>query len=132
MDSPYASRLDEGIGLALEGFDDDGTANLAFTPTPLALVDADPPFVHGGALATCVDTGSWYAVHHARPGTWVVVDLRTDFIRMVGAGSYRLRATPLRVGRTLATADIRLAPADDPARVLMAGRATLISVVERT
>jgi uncharacterized protein (TIGR00369 family) len=124
----HASRLDQGIGLALEGFDDDGTALLVFTPTALALVYGDPPFVHGGALATCVDTAGWYAVHHRRPATWVVADLRTDFLRLAGPGTYRVRATPLRVGRTLATVDVMLTPIDDPARVLMSGRATLVCV----
>ena len=75
------ARLDAAIGLSLHGFED-GAAVLRLEPPELAVGSDEPEYLHGGALATCVDTAAWYAVVWEREGDWVIVDLRCDFLRM--------------------------------------------------
>jgi uncharacterized protein (TIGR00369 family) len=115
--------LDAAIGLAAVELLDDAVV-LRLDPALLALGAVEPrPFLHGGTLATCVDTAGWYAVVHASPGTWIAVDLRCDFLRLAGPGPHRVLARCLRAGRTLATADVEIAPWDDPQALVAVGRA---------
>jgi uncharacterized protein (TIGR00369 family) len=116
-----ASPLDAAIGLHLHAYDDDGTAILRLDATPTALA-GEGTFLHGGALATCVDTAGWYAVVRARSGTYVSIDLRTDFLRLAGPGRYRVTARTLRAGRTLALADVTIEAWDEPGRPVAVGR----------
>jgi acyl-coenzyme A thioesterase PaaI-like protein len=119
--------LDAGIGLALQGFEDD-VAILRLDPPVLAAVGSDgggPEYLHGGALATCVDTAAWYAVVHGRDGDWVMADMRCDFVRMAAREPHRVTATCLRAGRMLATVDVHIAPWDRPERTVALGRAQL-------
>ena len=87
-----------------------------------------PEYLHGGALATCVDTAAWYAVVHEREGDWVMADLRCDFLRMAVRETHRIEARCLRAGRTLALADVRIAPWDQPDRAVAVGRAQLARI----
>jgi uncharacterized protein (TIGR00369 family) len=115
--------LDAAIGLVAVGIEGDAVV-LRLDPTPAALGGDEPrPFLHGGTLATCVDTAGWYAVAHASPGNWVAVDLRCDFVRLAGPEPHRVEARCLRAGRALAVADVRIAPWDDPERLVAVGRA---------
>lgn len=119
------SPLDEAIGLTFEHAAD-GVATLRLEPRPVALFEEQGAMiVHGGALATCVDTATWYAVVSAVGGDWVVSGLHVDFLRPVSAGTYRVVARCRRAGRTTAVADVEIAPADDPDRLVALGRATL-------
>ncbi len=121
------SPLDAAIGLTfLEHVD--GIAVLRLEPTSVAYGDDARTFLHGGTLATCVDTAGWYAVVEQRPGAYVAVDLRADFLRAAGPGPYRVTATCLRAGRTLAVADVAIAPWDDLARPCAVGRAQYLRV----
>ena len=88
----------------------------------------EPEYLHGGALATCVDTAAWYAVVHEREGDWVMVDLRCDFLRMAAA-----RAAPRRGALPARRADARarrraIAPWDQPERAVAVGRAQLARI----
>jgi acyl-coenzyme A thioesterase PaaI-like protein len=124
------ARLDAGIGLTLQGFED-GIAILRLEPPPLAVVGstgAGPEYLHGGALATCVDTAAWYAVAHEREGDWVMADLRCDFLRLAAREPHRVEARCLRAGRMLATADVLIAPWDRPERTVALGRAQLARI----
>jgi uncharacterized protein (TIGR00369 family) len=122
----WITPLDEGIGLTLERADA-GEAVLRLDVTALAVVpDGEPPFVHGGALATCVDTASWYAAESASPGSWVVSSLSLDCVRPAHAEPHVVRATCRKAGRTLAVADVEIFAASDPARLVALGRATLV------
>ena len=123
------SPLDGAIGLTFLAHAD-GVAVLRLEPTATAFGSDQQTFLHGGTLATCVDTAGWYAVVEQRPGSYVAVDLRTDFLRLAAPGIYRVAATCLRAGRTLATADVTIAPWDDPARPCAVGRATYLRVGE--
>lgn len=118
------SRLDAALGLVLQGFED-GTAVLRFDPPELAVGSDDPEYLHGGALATCVDTAAWFAVVNARAGDWVIVDMRCDFLRLATREPHRVEGRCLRAGRALAVADVQIAPWDRPERAVAVGRAQL-------
>jgi uncharacterized protein (TIGR00369 family) len=116
-----ASPLDAAIGLHLDGYEG-GTAVLRLAATPTASGSDTGTFIHGGALATCVDTAGWYAVVHARPGTYVATALSADFLRLAPPGVYRVLGRALRAGRTLAVADVTIEPWDEPGRTVAVGR----------
>lgn len=123
--SPSISLLDDGIGLVLESAAD-GLATLRLDPASLAVVDdQEPSFIHGGALATCVDTAAWYAAESASHGSWVISSLQLDCLRLARAEQHVVRATCRKAGRTLAVADVEIVAADDPDRVVALGRVTL-------
>ncbi len=128
-----ASPLDAAIGLHLHGYDDDGAAVLRLDSTPTALAAEGGTFLHGGTLSTCMDTAGWYAIVHARPGTYVAVDLRTDFLRLAAPGIYRVTGRALRAGRTLAVADVSVEAWDDarPPRSRSAECSTSARATER-
>ena len=75
------SPLDAALGLTFHGTDGD-SVTLELAPTARAAADEPRTYLHGGTLATCVDTAGWYAVVLNRGGNWVAIDLRTDFLRM--------------------------------------------------
>ena len=85
MDDPLRehenSPLDEAIGLTSIGREGEAVV-MRLDPTHAALGYIDPPMLHGGTLATLVDTAGWYAVMAKAPATWVAVDLRSDFLRI--------------------------------------------------
>jgi uncharacterized protein (TIGR00369 family) len=98
---------------------------LRLSPAHTALGSIEPPTMHGGALATCVDTAGWYAVvHESGSQEWVAVDLRCDFLRHAPPDPMRITATCLRAGRRLAVADVRIAFSGEPDRLLAVGRVT--------
>lgn len=115
--------LDAAIGLVAVELLADAVV-LRLDPSPAAVGGDEPrPFLHGGTLATCVDTAGWYAVAHASQGDWLAVDLRCDFLRLAHPVPHRVVARCLRAGRTLATADVEIAPWDDPGALVAVGRA---------
>ncbi len=120
------SPLDTVIGLVAVELLPDAVV-LRLDPPAAALGGEVPrPFLHGGTLATCVDTAGWYALEHASPGGWIAVDLRCDFLRLAAPVSHRVVARSLNAGRTLGTADVEIAPWDDPERLVAVGRARYI------
>jgi uncharacterized protein (TIGR00369 family) len=120
------SPLDGAIGLVAVELLDDAVV-LRLDPSAIALGDDEPrPFLHGGTLATCVDTAGWYALEHASPGGWIAVDLRCDFLRLAAPEPHRVLARALNAGRTLGTADVEVTPWDDPTRLIAVGRARYI------
>jgi uncharacterized protein (TIGR00369 family) len=124
--SPSAeSPLDTALGLALEAASE-GVAVLRLEPGPVAVAgDEGVTFLHGGALATCVDTAAWYAVDSASPGAWVVSSLQLDCLRLARPEPHVVRATCRRAGRTLAVADVEITAAGGASRVVALGRVTL-------
>lgn len=122
------TELDAAIGLAALEIGD-GEVVLRLDPPPLALGGSSPrPFLHGGALATCIDTAGWYAVGSASEGEWIAVDLRCDFLRLAGAVPHRIVGRCLHAGRLLATADVEITQWDDPERLVAVGRVRLARV----
>ena len=120
------SPLDASIGLVAVELRDDSVV-LRLDPSAAALGGDEPqPFLHGGTLATCVDTAGWYALEHVSPGSWLAVDLRCDFLRLAAPTPHRVVARCLSVGRTLGTADVEITPWDQPDRLVAVGRARYI------
>lgn len=122
---PVASPLDGALGLTLDHAAD-GVAQLTFAPTPLATVEDDRvDFLHGGALATCIDTASWYAAASASPGEWVVSSLQLDALRLARREPHRVTARCLKAGRTLAVVDVEIVSLGESPGAVAVGRATL-------
>jgi uncharacterized protein (TIGR00369 family) len=120
-----ASPLDAALGLTLEAAAD-GVARLRLEPGPEAVVDDPAPYLHGGALATCVDTAAWYAAASAAPGEWLVSSLALDALRLARPEPHAVVARCRRAGRTLAVVDVEIAPVSEPGRLVAVGRATLV------
>lgn len=118
-----ASPLDAAIGLEAVELHD-GRVVLRLDPRPSAIGGAEPRlFLHGGALATCVDTAGWFAVTHASAGAWIAVDIRCDYLELAAPAPHRVVARCLKSGRTLAVADVEITPWDEPNRLVAVGRA---------
>ncbi|MFN0154444.1 MAG: hotdog domain-containing protein [Gaiella sp.] len=121
-----AAALDAAIGLGVVETTEHGSL-LRLEPTEAAIVEGDPPFLHGGALATCVDSAAWAAVDAAKPGgNWVVTDLRLDCLRLARAEPHVVRGVVRRAGRRLAVVDVEIAPAGEPERPVALGRVSLL------
>jgi uncharacterized protein (TIGR00369 family) len=123
-----ASKLDQVVGLTLESAED-GAVKLLLEPGETAVVaDGELVYLHGGALATCIDTAAWYAAESAAPSDgaeWVVVTLHMEALRLAGDAPHVVTARCLRTGRTRAVVDVEIAAQDDPGRVLTVGRVSL-------
>jgi uncharacterized protein (TIGR00369 family) len=102
---------------------------LRLDPTAVAVGATDPvTYIHGGALATCVDTAAWEAVAKITDGSWVVADMRVDFLRLARPEPHRVSAIVRKVGRSQAVADVEIAPWGDPGRPVVLGRVVLARV----
>lgn len=78
------------------------------------------PEAHGGILAALIDIAGHAAVaaklRHAVP----TIDLRIDYLRMAGGSALRARAVPVKIGRSIGVADVRVV--DDAGRLVAIGR----------
>ena len=122
---PVASKLDGEIGLTLESADD-GVVTLRLEPGELAVVEEEErEYLHGGALATCIDTAAWYAAASASSADWIVAGLQLDALRLARSEPHRVVARCLRAGRTLAVVDVEIASEVEPERIVAVGRVSL-------
>ena len=122
-----ASKLDQAIGLTLRSADE-GVVTLRLEPGELAVVtEENVQYLHGGALATCIDTAAWYAAESAAPGDadWVVSGLHFEALRLARDEPHLVTARCVRAGRTRAVVDVEIAPESDPERLLTIGRVSL-------
>ena len=69
-------------------------------------------YLHGGVIATLLDTTATFALIQATGVDWGTVDLRIDFVRPAPAGPLLANASATHVGRRLGRASAELA---DPA-----------------
>ena len=123
---PVASKLDGALGLTLEGAED-GVANLRLDPGEVAVVEEDKrEYLHGGTLATCIDTAAWYAAASASPGDWLVTGLQLEALRLARSEPHSVIARCVRAGRTRAVVDVEIASDSDPERVVTVGRVSLL------
>jgi acyl-coenzyme A thioesterase PaaI-like protein len=127
---PVASKLDGGIGLTLESAEE-GIATLRIDPAELAIVVEDErSYLHGGTLATCVDTAAWYAAASASPADWLVASLQLEALRLARPEPHRVIARCIRAGRTRAVVDVEIASEVDPERIVSVGRVSLARPAE--
>jgi uncharacterized protein (TIGR00369 family) len=122
---PVASKLDGAIGLTLESAED-GVVTLRLEPGAVGVVEEDErTYLHGGTLATCVDTAAWYAAASASEGDWLVTGLQLEALRLARSEAHRVIARCVRAGRTRAVVDVEIASDVDPERLVAVGRASL-------
>ena len=122
---PVASKLDGAIGLTLESAED-GVVTLRLEPGAVGIVEEDGrTYLHGGTLATCVDTAAWYAAASASEGDWLVTGLQLEALRLARSEAHRVIARCVRAGRTRAVVDVEIASEVDPERIVAVGRASL-------
>jgi uncharacterized protein (TIGR00369 family) len=122
---PVASKLDGAIGLTLESAED-GVVTLRLEPGAVGVVEEDErTYLHGGTLATCVDTAAWYAAASASEGDWLVTGLQLEALRLARSEAHRVIARCVRAGRTRAVVDVEIASEVDPERIVAVGRASL-------
>lgn len=127
MDLPrVASKLDESIGLTLVSAED-GMATLRLEPSEVGVVeDGELSYLHGGALATCVDTAAWYAAASASQSEdWLVTGIQLEALRLARDEPHQVTARCIRAGRTRAVVDVEIASDRDPSRIVAVGRASL-------
>lgn len=94
--------LHAAIGLELLDWD---ASRVRFAFRPPALVRSDGAGVHGGAIATALDTAACFAVIAAVGHDCGTLDLRTDFVRPVTGAELSVTGTVRRAGRRFAFAD---------------------------
>jgi len=127
MDLPaVASKLDESLGLTLVGTENE-VATLRLEPREVGVVEEDErSYLHGGTLATCVDTAAWYAAASASQSEdWLVIGLQLEALRLARDEPHLITARCIRAGRTRAVVDVEIASDRDPARTVAVGRASL-------
>ena len=123
-----AAPLDAALGLTRE-VDDGDWAVLRLEPSEIAIGATDPvTYLHGGVLATCIDTAAWEAIVRVSTDSWVVADMRIDFVKLGRNETHRVRATARKIGRAQAVADVEIAAWDDPGRIVALGRVLLAKV----
>lgn len=123
-----AAPLDIAIGLTRHSDDDDWVV-LRLDPERVAIGSTEPiTYLHGGVIATCIDTASWEAVVRVSEGSWVVADMRIDFLRLARDEPHRVRATARKVGRSQAIADVEITSWSDGSRMVALGRVLLTKV----
>ena len=60
--------------------------------------------------------------------SWVVADMRIDFVRLARNEAHRVRSTARKIGRAQAVADVEITAWDDPSRLVALGRVMLAKV----
>ena len=95
----HAAPLDAAIGLVRD-VDDGDWVVLRLDPAEVAIGSTDPvTYLHGGVIATCVDTASWEAVVATSDESWVVADMRIDHRQQHASDLDRVFLHPLRFAR---------------------------------
>jgi uncharacterized protein (TIGR00369 family) len=113
-------ELHRTLGLELTQWGD-GAVAFSFAP-PAFVREPASGGVHGGALATALDTAACFAVI-ARVGVdCSTVDLRLDYVRPALDEAFVVRGSVLRAGRRLAWGDATLETCDG--RVIATARGT--------
>jgi uncharacterized protein (TIGR00369 family) len=88
-------------------------------------------FLHGGVVATLLDTAATFALIQATGVDWGTVDLRVDFVRPAPAGALYADATAVHAGRRLGRASAQLS---DPSttRLLASATGTFVRNVQES
>lgn len=73
----------------------------------------DRRYVHGGVLASLVDTAGSFAVATKIGHPAQTIDLRVDFHRAASEGRLRVEAQIVKLGRTIATCDAKVFDAEE-------------------
>jgi uncharacterized protein (TIGR00369 family) len=116
----------EWLGVELVGLDETGIA-IRMPWRAEFVSDPDRGYAHGGVLASLIDLAADYAVA-ARLGRGApTVDMRVDYHRAAMPGPLIARASVIKVGGTLATAEARVF--DERDELVASGRALFFTRV---
>jgi uncharacterized protein (TIGR00369 family) len=69
--------------------------------------------LHGGVVATLLDTAATFALIAVTGTDWSTVDLRIDYLRPAAAGPLQARSTAVQAGRRLGRARAELTAGSD-------------------
>ena len=93
---------------------------MPFRKELLAGDDEIGQYVHGGAIASIIDTAGDFAVIAATGYDVPTIDLRVDYLRPVTGGTLTATARAIKAGRSLAVADIEVV--DEDGKAVAVGR----------
>ena len=110
---------------------DDASVRLEAEAGPEHTGEDGSQFLHGGVVATLLDTAATFALIQATGVDWGTADLRVDFVRPAPAGTLHADATAVHVGRRLGRASSELS---DPstARLLASAVGTFVRNVQES
>lgn len=114
--SPYHRLL--GLEM-LKAEPEEVVVRMPFREELLAGDDAEGHYVHGGAIASLVDTAGDFAVIAAVGHDVPTIDLRVDYLRPA-TGALTATARTRKAGRSFAVADVEVT--DDAGRTVAIGR----------
>lgn len=91
----------------------------------------DDSTLHGGLVATLLDTAATFALINETGSDWSTVDIRVDYLRPAPIGRLLLRSRPVHAGRRFGRAAAELV---DPAsgKTLAACTGTFVRAAEPT
>lgn len=89
-----------------------GEADLSLIARPELLRSADSDWLHGGVVASLIDIAGSYAVSSVTGRSAPTIDLRVDYLRPA-SGNIVAKSRTIRVGRTIAIADIEVRNSQD-------------------
>lgn len=107
--SPYARLL--GLEM-VRAAADEVVIRMPFREDLLADEEQAARYLHGGAIASLIDIAGTFGIIAAVGHDVITVDLRVDYLRPVWSGDLTGTARPVRIGRSLAVADIGVGGAD--------------------
>ncbi|OKO83062.1 PaaI family thioesterase [Bradyrhizobium sp. AS23.2] len=84
----------------------------------------DRRYVHGGILATLIDTAGSFAVATRLGRPAQTIDMRVDFHKAATEGRLRVEGAIVKMGRTLATCDARVF--DESGALVASGRGVFL------
>ena len=113
--------LHANLGIEMDRYDE-GHVTFRFTP-PSAARSPDG-IVHGGVLATALDTAATFAVISSLGHDASTVDIRIDYLRPATGETFRVEGRTIRSGSRLARADAEIMDTSD--RVVATGRGAFI------
>jgi uncharacterized protein (TIGR00369 family) len=117
-----SSEVHPRIGLALVEW---GTDGVVFRLRPDGWTrDPASGAIHGGILATALDTAACFAAIAAAGVDCSTLDLRCDYLRPALDDEFLVRGTPLRAGKRIAWADAMISTLGG--RVVAVGRGTFV------
>lgn len=99
----------------------DGEVTFSFAP-PAPMRDPATEGVHGGALATALDTAACFAVISRIGADCATVDLRLDYVRPARDAAFVARGSVIRCGKRFGWSDATLETLDG--RLVAAARGT--------
>lgn len=122
-----AVALHRALGLRFTAVTDD---RIQLEARPSADHSVGPGQLHGGVVATVLDTAATFALIAATGSDWGTVDLRVDYLRPAPVACVEASAGVLRAGRSLGRAEAELV---DPAtgRIVASAVGTFVRQAER-